>query len=228
MKKFVLLHLILFGVLLLRCSQPTQPEYLPPQPPEMISLTGPGSANAPAEIGQKANEVNQWFQYIASLLTGIESETPANQSNVYQWELALDSTEVVRQIKAVRRSDKSVDWTVRLNGMAEDGTLYNNRTVVIGKSGINNTSQSWTLFDLISGEETVKIVWQQDATGTVSLSYILSTLVCEWKMINRIDNSGSYQYILLGVEQFIAQWLASGAGTFIDSSSGVPLSGSWN
>lgn len=229
MKRNFLIYFIIAGFIFVCCTeQPTKTEDQPPLAPTMIAMEGPGSANAPAAIGQKADEVNAWFVYISNLLLGIEASKPSVNSNIYQWELAYGNGSVMRQIKVVRRSDKSIDWTVVLDGTADDGTVYVKRTVVIGKAGDNNNSQSWTLYDLSSGDESMRIVWQKDNSGTIDLSYHISAIAAEWAIVNRADDSGSYRYIFEGNQQFIANWLANGSGTFFDYTGGIVHSGSWN
>lgn len=227
MKKFFPIILLLSGILIFNCSQATKVEEESPQPPEMIVFNGPASGSAPAEIAQKASEVNQWFVFIASLLEGVASETPAVNGNIYRWELDYSLGDVQRLIKAVRRSDKSVDWTVELNGVAGDGTVYNFRTMVIGKAGKNNRSQNWTLFDLATGVETFRMAWSRDDSGNLTLTYTFLVTGDTWQLINRVDRSGSYQFHQQSMLLYDASWLGSGAGSYTDYRSGFAQTGSW-
>jgi hypothetical protein len=226
-KKFFPIVLLLSGIIIFNCSQATKVEEDPPQPPEMITFSGASSTAAPAEIAQKASEVNQWFVFIAALLEGVQSETPAINGNIYRWELDYAYGDVKRLIKAVRRSDKSVDWTVQLDGVAGDGTIYNSRTLVIGKAGKNNQSQNWTLFDLATGVETFRMAWSRDNTGNLTLTYTFLVTGTTWQMANKLDHSGSYQFHQQSVLLYDANWLTNGAGSYTDYRSGFAQTGNW-
>ncbi|MBN2355439.1 hypothetical protein JXO59_04960 [candidate division KSB1 bacterium] len=229
MKKLFFMSLLWSGLLWLHCSQPNQPvDRTVPAPPDMIFMSGPVSVQAPAEIGQKADEVNLWFQFVTRMLHGVEGVEPGTNGNIFQWELALDDGDVHRHIKAVRRSDKSVDWTVVWNGQAKDGTIYNNRTIIIGKAGLNNLSQTWTFYDIINGHEAHKISWQKDNSGDIGLVYGFPLTEAEWRLANRTDDSGTFEYLLQSVRQFYAEWAANGSGSYIDYRSGEVQTGYWD
>ncbi len=162
------------------------------------------------------------------MLAGVETIAPEVNANVFQWELPLGEGTIMRLIKAVRRSDKSVDWTVRWDGQADDGTIYNDRTILIGKAGKNNRSQSWAFYDIISGVETNKITWQKDNAGNISMVYYFPLIKGEWRLVNRTDRSGSYEFYLNNIKQFTAEWAADGSGQFQDFRGEQPTNGQWD
>jgi len=213
----------LFGLVLglsllgIQCSEPTKSEEEIPEAPAMIVLSGPSSVNAPPQIAQKADEVNFYFNSVADLLDDLAAATPAINSNIYTWEIALGNGSVKKQIKAVRRSDKSIDWTAVLNGEAVDGTLYSDRKLFTGKSAAGNTAQTWTFYELVSGGITHKIAWSKDSkNGVVQLDDTFAATDALWHLTNARDSSGSFRYTLAGKLQFEAAWKADGSGLYID------------
>ena len=219
--------LLVCGLAMIRCSEPTKSENTPPAPPAMKVIAAPASANAPAEIRQKANEINNYFAFISATLDDVAGVTPSVNGNIYTWEVTMDSGTMLMKVKAVRRSDQSVDWTVIIDGQADDSTLYVNRTLFIGKAGAGNRSQSWTFYDVFSGGITHKIVWEIDKNNTLTVRLALEAIKALWEIINRVDFSGSYRFEQDAIERYTAQWSSNGAGGFMDHASTPPQSGSW-
>ncbi len=208
------LGLVLLGI---QCSEPTKSEVKIPEAPAMIDLQGPSSPDAPPQIGQKADEVNFYFDSVTGLLADLDKTDPAVNSNIYTWEIPLGNGTVDKQIKAVRRSDQSVDWSVALNGEAADGTLYSDRKLFVGKSSGDDNTQSWTFYDLGSGQVTHKISLSKDKkTGVIKLDDTFAATNGVWHLVNAVDASGSYAYTLAGALQFEAAWKADGSGSYID------------
>ncbi len=209
----------------LRCSEPSSPEAGVPEPPVMIAVSGPASVNAPPQIAQKAGEVLTYFNFVQTTLGDLSGDAPAVNSNIYTWEIPAGSGTIVKKIKAVRRSDGSVDWTVVLNGQTADSTRYNDRQLFIGKAAEDNRSQAWTFYDLLTGDITHKISWSRDKNGTLMLDDTFSAMQAVWRLVNSRDGSGSYSYTLAGVAQFSATWRADGSGSYTDfTASGTPES----
>ncbi len=200
----------------LRCSDPVKPEVSVPEPPVMIAVSGPASVNAPPQIAQKAGEILTYFTFVQATLGDLSGSDPAVNSNIYNWEIPTGNGTIVKKIKAVRRSDGSVDWSVVLNGQLADSTRYNDRQLFVGKAAGNNSSQSWTFYDLHSGAITHKISWNRDKNGTLQIDDTFTALNAVWHLANARDGSGSYSYTLGGVKQFTASWLADGSGSYID------------
>ncbi|HOT98125.1 MAG TPA: hypothetical protein PLN61_09345 [bacterium] len=207
------LGLVLLGI---QCSEPTKSEEKIPEAPAMIVLRGPASVNAPPQIGQKADEINFYFNSVTGLLADLGKTAPAINSNIYSWEVPLGNGTITKQIKAVRRSDQSVDWAAVLNGVAADGTLYSDRKLFVGKSAGDNSAQSWTFYDLVSGGITHKIAWSKNKNGVILLDDTFAATDGLWHLTNARDFSGSYRYTLAGKLQFEAVWKADGSGSYID------------
>lgn len=215
MQKVLVGVLVAVGLLGIRCSEdPARSEEEVPKAPAMITVNGPLSPNAPPQIAQKALEVNGYFNFVATTLTGIGGMEPAINGNIYTWQVPIGSGTVVQKIKAVRRSDGSIDWTVMLDGRAADSTVYIDRTLFIGKSA--SSLQSWTFFDLLSGNTSHKIAWSRDKSGTVQLEDTFAQTGELWQMGNSANGSGSYSYKVAGTLKFSATWRSDGAGSYRD------------
>ena len=214
------------AVAALRCSDPAKPEASVPEPPAMAAVSGPASVNAPPQIAQKAGEILTYFNFVQTTLGDLSGSDPAVNSNIYLWEIPTGSGTIVKKIKAVRRSDGSVDWTVVLNGQLADSTRYNDRQLFIGKAAEDNRSQSWTFYDLLTGAITHKISWNRDKNGALQLDDTFAALNAVWHLDNARDGSGSYSFTLGGVKQFTATWRGDGSGSFVDhTSAGAAESG---
>ncbi len=220
--------LLVCGLVLFHCSEPTETETKPPSPPAMVVVAGPRSANAPAEIMQKANEITNYFTFISTTLQDISGVTPESNGNIYNWQVAIDAGTMIMKVKAVRRSDQSVDWTVIFDGLASDSTLYVNRTIFIGKVGAKNRSQSWTFYDIFSGAVTQKISWIMDGDNHLTVHLSMEAIKAVWQIVNRADYSGLYRFEQDGTERFVAQWISDGSGTYTDKTGSVPQTGTWD
>jgi hypothetical protein len=216
MRKGLVGLVVVLGLLGSRCSEPTKTEEPIPEAPAIIVVAGPTSVNAPPQISQKAWELNSYFTSILNLLGDLGNTNPEINGNIYTWEIAFGSGTVMKSVKAVRRSDKSIDWTVTLNGQSEDSTLYSDRKVFIGKSAADNSSQSWSFYDLLTGDITHKIAWSKDKNGTLQLDDTYATMNAVWHLTNATDGTGSYRYTVAGTTRFEAAWRTNGSGTFTD------------
>lgn len=211
-----------------RCSEPTRPEEEIPEAPAMIVISGPISTNAPPQIAQKAWEINSYFDFIHTILSDFGSIVPAINGNIYLWDVPFGSGTVLKQIKAVRRSDKSVDWTAVLNGNSVDGTVYANSILFIGKASRNNRSQAWTFYDLRTGEITHKIAWGKGNDEIIQLDISYEKDKTSWHLANAKDGSGSYRYTIAGALQFTASWRTNGSGSFRDYTKPGSIDEEWN
>jgi hypothetical protein len=228
MRKVVVGLVVGLSLLGSQCSEPTKSQEKTPEAPVMIVISGPLSPNAPPQIAQKAWEINRYFDFISTMLNDFSDATPAVNGNIYTWEIPFGTGTIMKKIKAVRRSDDSIDWTVVLNGQADDSTLYSNRTLFIGKSAEDNSLQSWTFYDLLSGEVTHKIAWKKDKNKAVQLDDSFAAMNALWHMVNRSDGSGTFSYTLALKSQFAATWQADGSGAFTDYTIPGSTEESWN
>jgi hypothetical protein len=227
MQKMLAGVVVTLGLLGFRCSdEPTRTEEKVPEAPAMITLNGPLSPNAPPQIAQKALEVDGYFDFVSATLDDLEGKDPAINSNIYTWEISLGSGSVVKKIKAVRRSDASIDWTAVLNGTAADSTIYSDRTLFIGKAA--STLQSWTFFDLLSGAASHKISWSKDKNGTIQLDDSITATGELWQLTNKSSGAGSYSYKSGSVLKFSATWSADGSGSYHDYTVPGSADVTWN
>lgn len=198
-----------------------------PQFPSFVNFQGPASANTPADLQNYINTFNANTGLAFSYLTFAQLQTPKVDGNTTTW--TITSGDLVATIEAVKDND-SADWTFKLNGTDQGGTVYDHWTLMSGTSSMDGKSGTMHIYDQKS-EEIALFEWSEDSNANKNAQLtIYGSPNSEYDLVNNSDHSGSIDVFSGSAKTYHAVWAANGSGSWeeYDSSGNVKDSGSWN
>jgi len=228
MKRFVSILVLALLVLALACSkdEPTKPKSGPPELPQPVLLTGPGT-KAPAKITGTINSFNAYMNSTQSYLQMIAQISPSGSDGTYTWSAVFEGATLT--VKSVLESDGSISWYVIIDGKTSDGTQYNNWTAVRGTISADGNYQEWYIYEPNSTTASVKMTWKKDKNNNVTSVLEYPATNDKLQVVNNSDGSGSYTEYISGVKRYEAIWNADGSGTYKewDANGQLVQEGSW-
>ena len=225
------------GSLILLCSfitlscfekfNPSESQEISPEIPKLIIFKGPNSNKTPTELQNSLKafngRVSTGFIYL-SIATIEKPEVEGNQST---WNVSAGG--FTSQIVAEKNSDESVHWKVSIDG-SDDTRTFDNWVALEGISNFDGSSGSWHVFAENSTIEIGIYQWEVKENDQKEGSFSNNSSSIIYKIINKPDQSGTFDKKENDTRLYEAIWDESGAGSWQrwDPVGNVADSGGWS
>lgn len=190
----------------------TEPTGAPPTVPTVM-FSAPGQQDP---CSQQAYAFVSIANSMAAYFSVFSTIQPAVSGNVYTWEITSDSLTIT--FTAVRQSDGSYSWEMKLNG-SDSGIHYTNKVIFSGTTSADGKSGSFTAYDDSSPEIIGTFTWSTSATNVLTGTLIENDSggnpAYKYDLVSNPNGSGEVTASYWGgsawVQDFHATWPSAGA-----------------